>query len=597
MTDLIGKNLGQYLVEEQIAVGGMATVYKALQPSLDRYVAIKVLHSYFAQQPGFTERFDREAKAVAKLAHPHILPVYDYGTERGLPYLVTQYVEAGTLDSILTHPVDLHQTVDILEQISQALQCAHDMGIVHRDIKPSNVLMDHGQWVLLTDFGLAKMIGVTGSLSTTGIGIGTPTYMAPEQGQGLSVDHRADIYSLGVILFEMTTGIPPFYADNAVAVVVKHVTEPLVLPRVVNPDIPPAVERVILRAMAKEPDDRYGSAMELAQALRQAVEATQEPGDGSPAVSPDLLPSVAERQCAVSVSPPSAPAPKSSRRTAKALAGIVLLLVLLSLIPILSRGRKDLASQLAADESASATTLPAQDSSSTAPQSPVSSPVPTASPQAKAAEQPAGATIPEDRALTFAQNNPPMFEDDFSDPNSGWPRETDRQASRDYEDGAYVIRVPSVIGQRNQVNVPLPIQREMTDFVLELDLAIDSGTVAAGGSVGFRESETKSVFAGLSAAPCSAFIGEYRSGEEVVLDESPSCNWQTDAHSRLTLVATGHSVTLLINGEERAAAETQIVSPGGLSLLVTNTRGEEVVLRVESVRLWDLGSMASNVTD
>jgi basic membrane lipoprotein Med (substrate-binding protein (PBP1-ABC) superfamily)/ABC-type phosphate/phosphonate transport system substrate-binding protein len=276
MHDLVGQTLGQYRIIEQLGKGGMATVFKAFQPSLERYVAVKVLPPYFAHEEGFSERFVREAKAIARLDHPHILPIYDYGQDHDVSYIAMKYVEAGTLKDIESAgPVSLEQALEIISQTAEALDYAHAQGVIHRDIKPANILMDHGRWVLLTDFGLAKMIEGSQQLTASGVGVGTPAYMAPEQGQGQRVDGRADIYSLGIVLYEMLTGCVPYEAETPLAVVLKHVTEPLRMPRLVNPNIPEAVELVILKALAKEPDDRYQTVGELATALRNAVEDAQ----------------------------------------------------------------------------------------------------------------------------------------------------------------------------------------------------------------------------------------------------------------------------------------------------------------------------------
>jgi serine/threonine protein kinase/ligand-binding sensor domain-containing protein len=272
MSNLIGQALGPYRILEQIGRGGMATVYKAYHPAMDRHVAVKVLPAHFMQDPNFVVRFEREARTIARLEHPHILPVHDYGeAPEGTTYLVMRYIEAGTLSSRLKQgPLPLTEVLNLFSQIGDALAYAHEQGVIHRDLKPSNVLVDPRGQAFLTDFGLAKMVegdsNLTGSLI-----VGTPAYMAPEQGKGQPADKRSDIYSMGIILYEMVTGQTPFEAETPMAVIIKHMTEALPLPSQVNPQLPPAVERVILKALAKEPDDRYQNVTDMIKALQEAV--------------------------------------------------------------------------------------------------------------------------------------------------------------------------------------------------------------------------------------------------------------------------------------------------------------------------------------
>lgn len=272
--ELIGRVIGKYRIEVFLGGGGQAKVYKAYHPALDTYVAIKILPPYFAAEEGFVERFKQEARVIARLCHPNIVTVYDFGEEQGLTYIVMDYGEGGTLASRLGRPLPLDTTLHIVEQIGRALDCAHSQGVIHRDVKPGNVLMAREDWVLLSDFGIARVMETTVRLTRTGVGIGTPEYMSPEQGQGLPVDGRSDLYSLGILLYEMLTGCVPFKAETPFGTVLKHVTEPPPPPRIHNPNIPEAIETVIVKALAKQPEERYPSAGAMLQALHEALTPT-----------------------------------------------------------------------------------------------------------------------------------------------------------------------------------------------------------------------------------------------------------------------------------------------------------------------------------
>lgn len=316
MNGLIGQSLGGYRITAQIGRGGMATVYKAYQPSLDRYVAVKVLPPYYAEQdPSFLKRFEREAKAIASLRHPNILIVMDHGEQDGTTYIVMEYVESGTLSDLMGKPLPPAQMARLVEQVAGALDYAHQAGVVHRDIKPSNILLPKPDWPLLTDFGLAKIVGGD-KLTQSGTIAGTPAYMSPEQGRGEPVDARSDIYSLGIVLYEMATGVVPFEAETPMAVVVKHIIDPLPLPSSKNPKLPESIERVILKALAKERGDRFQKAGELASALNEAVAGLPSAEARAAAVEPaqsttTLMPSAEEPQppAASDAEPAAAPTP------------------------------------------------------------------------------------------------------------------------------------------------------------------------------------------------------------------------------------------------------------------------------------------------
>jgi tRNA A-37 threonylcarbamoyl transferase component Bud32 len=279
MSDLTGKTLGKYRIIARLGRGGMAEVYKAYQPGLDRYVAVKVMHSHLSDEEDFVGRFKREASAVANLRHPNIVQVYDFDIETELYYMVMEYIEGPTLKSELKERsikgqiFSNKETARIFSALASAIDYAHGRGMVHRDLKPANIMFTKDGQVVLTDFGIARIMGAT-RYTVTGAISGTPAYMSPEQGQGERGDERSDIYSLGVILYEMVTGAVPFDADTPFAIIMKHINDPLPMPRALNPHIPEGVERVILKALSKNPDDRYQTASDMAAALRKEVGVT-----------------------------------------------------------------------------------------------------------------------------------------------------------------------------------------------------------------------------------------------------------------------------------------------------------------------------------
>jgi len=272
MEDLTGRQFGHYQIVAPLGEGGMAAVYKAYQPSMERYVAVKVLPRHMAASEEFVSRFRREAKLLAQLQHPHILPVFDYGEADSYPYIVMPFVQSGTLAELLhKRPQTLSEIRRIMIQVGDALSYAHTRGMIHRDIKPSNVLIDERGNCLLTDFGLARMAEASTKITTSGTIMGTPAYMSPEQGAGSTLDHRSDIYSLGIIFYEMVTGRVPYTAETPIAVVFKHIQDPLPSARELNPNLPESVELVLLKALAKNPEDRYQKAEDFVQAIQKAI--------------------------------------------------------------------------------------------------------------------------------------------------------------------------------------------------------------------------------------------------------------------------------------------------------------------------------------
>jgi hypothetical protein len=249
----------------------MAHVFKAYQPGLDRFVAVKVLSPSLAEESGFTERFQREALSVARLHHPNILEVYDFGVQDGFNYIAMRYVQdSTTLGDLIQRGVPLKRLIDHILQVADALDYAHERGVIHRDVKPSNILID-GRWALLADFGLAKIAATSSTLTGTGVGIGTPAYMSPEQASGSGdVDHRTDIYALGIILHRVLTGTVPHESSTPLAILIKRSTEPVQSMRDLEPEIPESMDQAVLRSLAMQPDERYSSATDLAHAIAKA---------------------------------------------------------------------------------------------------------------------------------------------------------------------------------------------------------------------------------------------------------------------------------------------------------------------------------------
>ncbi len=284
MPFIVGETIGPYRILEQLGRGGMATVFKAYHAALDRYVAIKALHPAFMADPNFLARFQREARVVAKLEHPGIVPIYDFSEYEGRPYLVMKYIEGETLKARLNRgPIDRDELVHIAEAVGSGLAYAHEQGILHRDVKPSNVLLAQDGRIYLADFGLARIAEAGESTLSSDMMLGTPQYISPEQAMGVrELDAGTDIYSFGVMLYELVVGQVPFSADTPFAIIHDHIYSPLPLPHKVNPNISDAMERVLLKALAKDRADRYADALLLVEAFKQAI--LEEPSPALPEV-------------------------------------------------------------------------------------------------------------------------------------------------------------------------------------------------------------------------------------------------------------------------------------------------------------------------
>jgi serine/threonine protein kinase len=273
----VGKTLGgRYRIEQRLGQGGMSAVYKAMDPNLRRVVAVKIIHSHLSDNPEFVRRFEEEAASVAQLRHPNIIQVYDFSHEGGTYYMVMEFVAGETLQERLRRlnsqgmRISYPEAARCIVNVTEAVEYAHRRNMIHRDIKPANIMLDTNGQAILMDFGIAKILG--GQQHTaTGAVIGTALYMSPEQIRGERIDHRSDIYSLGVTLFEMIHGRPPFEADSTMSLMMMHINDPVPDLRQLQPDAPENLVRVIERCLAKDPDRRYQSAAEMASGLKKVL--------------------------------------------------------------------------------------------------------------------------------------------------------------------------------------------------------------------------------------------------------------------------------------------------------------------------------------
>ncbi len=460
---MIEKNIGKYQVLSEIGRGGMAVVYLAQDPAFRRQVAIKVLPSQFLENEQLRARFEREARTIAAIEHPAIVPVYDFGEQDGQLYLVMRYMPGGSLsDKIKQGALSPAEAIRIITLLSPALDAVHARGIVHRDLKPANILFDAFGNPALSDFGIAQLTEATIDLTGDAV-IGTPSYMSPEQVRAdVEIDGRSDIYALGVIFYEMLTGRQPYRAATPMSVAMKHLTDPVPQIRPLHPQFPPEVDQITLKAMAKERDQRYPHASDLAAALHAlpempplAPDATQVDAELSAApVEPAVAQPPAIQPLAASPQPPPAtpraPAMRPPRPWLLPL-GAGGLLVLGGLCLVLVVGFVALRSGM----------FPGL-------YSPAS---PAVTPKASSAQTPRQLRTAQGAAPTPAPSNGLLLlSDDFSTPANGWPVGPNNGVVYRYEQGAYHM----ALSQPDTLFWAMP-DGQFTDTLMEVEASLASG--------------------------------------------------------------------------------------------------------------------------
>jgi serine/threonine protein kinase len=580
---------GRYEIREEIGRGGMAHVYLAYDPTFRRPVAIKVLPPHYLENPLLRARFEREARLIATIEHPAIVPVYDFGEQDGQLYLVMRYMPGGSLVSLIRQgPFSLAKASELLALLSPALDAVHARGIVHRDLKPGNILLDAFGNPALSDFGIAHLSEATVDLTGAAI-IGTPAYMSPEQVRAeVALDGRSDIYSLGIILYEMLTGRQPYQAATPMSIAMRHLTDPVPEIQRLRPDLPGSVQAVLDRALAKDRDQRYPRAADLSYDLRALVDASPPAGnpqaaaadateidlhsppgalpptinDPASQISTPAVPSPVENDS--QAAPPSAglhgggPAPtkRGINRAWLAIipaAGLLVILIVMGVRTLLPSGGKP-ALPAVQPEAALDVTL-------TAPATPaVETAVPTAS-----ATNPAPTSPP---TLQPTLPPTPVFFDDFSTPANGWPQDSLPNGSYSYQGGAYSISV-----LQNDLSLPAVPDSVFSDLRMTVEVRRGSGDKGYYGVL-CRVQDAENYYFFILRPDGYFEMGRYQLGSFTSLT-SKSGGWiyhaaiQTgDATNHLQAECEGDQLRFFVNDELLWQASDNAFSAGKPGLVV-----------------------------
>ncbi|HMK08647.1 MAG TPA: protein kinase [Anaerolineales bacterium] len=570
MSDLAGATLGRYQVIARLGRGGMADVYKGFQPSLDRYVAIKVLNPSMVEEAEFIQRFEREAKSVARLRHPNIVQVFDSDHQGDIYYMVMEFLDGPTLKAALEEVHRRHEEMPlqvamrIVSDVGGALGYAHEMGVVHRDVKPANIMLDRSGRVILTDFGVAKMLTGT-KVTATGTVLGTPAYMSPEQGMGEPGDARSDIYSLGVVLYELVTGRLPYDADTPLAVLLKHAHDPLPLPRTVNPALPEEIERILLKALAKSPADRYQNVQSMLNDIAGLPPATV-PAARPGALDTRSMAARAPQSAVVGAARPSGSAPPAPakvppahstgsqpRRTFWVGGG-----ALLAVFVCLGLGAVAAIGLLAARGGLTPLAGPARATNTP----------PTAAPSPSATLVPFPTKTPTPLTTPLGPAGDVIFEDHFDDPGSGWLRLSDSGGNSDYVDGVLRIQVTETNADR-----VVPSGHDIADARLSVVADMTGGPNDNDFGLVCRYQDDKHYYALLITSDGYYAIMKREGGELTNLAtgeklyQSSTAIPQGAANIEIIAECIGDHLAIYVNGELLANVRDSTYSSGDVGLI------------------------------